>query len=246
MPAPLPALLTTERLRLRAWRPAADAALVRTLWSERDRRARWRIDADGHPTVEEMETRLAEQLATSARTGLALLALERRAEGDVVGYCGLVTGQSSAEEPELADELLRRVHGRGYATEAAAAVVDAATTAGLPRLWATVRVWNAPSLRVLEKLGFHDSGRLDRDPERGDTVWMTRDLRGPAVSGYGDGMSENTADIDDQDSEPTMTAPAEGRPDGTDGQSDQADSDQIHAPAADDQSGAEDPDAPPT
>lgn len=57
-------------------------------------------------------------------------------------------------------------------------------------------------------------------------------------------MSENTVDIDDQDSEPTMTAPAEGRPDGTDGQSDQVDSDQIHAPAADDQTGAEDPGTP--
>lgn len=183
MPAPLPPLLTTERLRLRAWLPAADAALVRTLWSERDPRARYRIDADGHPTVAEMETRLAEQLDASTRTGLALLALERRAEGDVIGYCGLIAGRSSAEEPEIAYELLRRAHGRGYATEAALAVVDAATTAGLLRLWATVRVWNAPSFRVLEKLGFHDSGRRDPDAERGDTVWMTRDLRGPAVSG---------------------------------------------------------------
>lgn len=183
MPAPLPARLTTERLRLRAWRPAADAALVRTLWSERDPRARHRIDADGHPTVAEMETRLAEQLVASATSGLALLAVERGVEGDVIGYCGLITGQSSAEEPEIAYELLRRVHGRGYATEAARAVVDAATTAGLPRLWATVRVWNAPSLRVLAKLGFEDSGRLDPDPGRGDTVWMTRDLRGPAASG---------------------------------------------------------------
>ena len=97
---------------------------------------------------------------------------------------------------------------------------------------------------MLEKLGFQDSGRLDRDAERGDTVWLTRDLRGPAASGYGDGMSENTPDEYDQDAEPTMTAPPEGRPDGTDGQSDQVDSDQIHAQSADDQSGAEDPDSP--
>ena len=218
--------------------------MVRTLWSERDPRALRRIDADGHPTVEEIRAGLAEQLTASSRTGLALLALARRAEDDLAGYCGLVVGRSSVEEPEIAYELLRRVHGRGYATEAAAAVVEAATTAGLDRLWATVRVWNAPSLRVLEKLGFQDSGRLDRDAERGDTVWLTRDLRGPATSGYGDGMSENTPDEYDQDAEPTMTAPPEGRPDGTDGQSDQVDSDQIHAQSADDQSGAEDPDSP--
>jgi hypothetical protein len=54
-------------------------------------------------------------------------------------------------------------------------------------------------------------------------------------------MSDNTPEDYDQDSEPTMTAPAEGRPDGTDGQSDQVDSDQIHAQAADDQLGSEDP-----
>lgn len=57
-------------------------------------------------------------------------------------------------------------------------------------------------------------------------------------------MTDSTVDLDDQDSEPTMTAPAEGRPDGTDGQSDLADSDEIHAPDADDQSGAEDPGTP--
>lgn len=53
------------------------------------------------------------------------------------------------------------------------------------------------------------------------------------------GMTENSAnsaDEQDQDSEPTMTAPAEGRPDGTVPQADGP-----HAQDADDQSGAEDP-----
>ena len=54
-------------------------------------------------------------------------------------------------------------------------------------------------------------------------------------------MSDNAADEYDQDAAPSMTAPPEGRPDGTDGQSDEAESDQIHAPDADDQSGSEDP-----
>ena len=54
-------------------------------------------------------------------------------------------------------------------------------------------------------------------------------------------MTENSADEYDQDSEPTMTAPPEGRPDGTDGQSDQADGEGIHATEADDQTGSESP-----
>ena len=54
------------------------------------------------------------------------------------------------DEPEIAYELFRRVHGHGYATEAGRAVAGAAAATGRKRLWSTVGSWNAPSLRVLE------------------------------------------------------------------------------------------------
>ena len=80
------------------------------------------------------------------------------------------------DEPEIAYELFRRVHGHGYATEAARAVVGAAVATGRKRLWSTVGGWNAPSLRVLEKLGFHrDHVGPDRDG-RGEVIWLTRAL----------------------------------------------------------------------
>jgi len=66
------------------------------------------------------------------------------------------------------------VHGHGVATEAARAVVGAADAAGYDRLQATVRAWNAPSLRVLAKLGFAPTGRVDPDAERGDSIWLVR------------------------------------------------------------------------
>ena len=67
-------------------------------------------------------------------------------------------------DPELAFELLRRSWGRGYATEAASAVLSAARAAGRPRLAADVWDWNAPSRRVLAKLGFVEVGRtVDED-----------------------------------------------------------------------------------
>jgi len=47
----------------------------------------------------------------------------------------------------------------------------------------------------------------------------------------------------DQDSEPTMTAPLEGRPDGIADQSVAETQEGITSPDADDQSGAEDPEA---
>jgi len=46
---------------------------------------------------------------------------------------------------------------------------------------------------------------------------------------------------EDQDSEPTMTAPAEGRPDGAVEQSAGPDEEGLHAQDADDQTGSEDP-----
>ncbi|MFF0345535.1 GNAT family N-acetyltransferase [Kribbella sp. NPDC004875] len=174
-----PSELSTERLELRCWR-VSDAEAQRGLWLERDHRALRRIDADGHPTVDEFRARqVANPLGSDP--GLGLLVIELRSTGEFLGYCGLTVGQATYDEPEIAYELARRAHGHGYATEAGRAVVDAAARTGRKRLWATVREWNAPSFRVLGKLGFENSGRVDKDPERGDAVWMTRTLTQPSV-----------------------------------------------------------------
>ena len=169
--------LTTERLRLRPWLPA-DAEEYRGLWVERDPRAVRRIDAKGRPTVEEIRGWLTDN-PLAAAPGLGLLPIELKETGEFIGYCGLTVGQGSFGEPELAYELAQRAHGHGYATEAARAIVEAAARTGRRRLWATVREWNAPSFRVLEKLGFTRSGRVTEDPERGDLIWMTRVLDQP-------------------------------------------------------------------
>jgi RimJ/RimL family protein N-acetyltransferase len=173
----LPATIETERLHLRPWRDS-DAEPLREMWAERDLRARRRIDADGRPTVDDLRQDLARRRDETASTGLALLVLERREVPGFVGYCGLVVGQATAAEPELAFELLRRFHGRGYATEAAGAIVAAADRGGWTRLWSTVRAWNAPSRAVVTKVGFVESGRVDHDPDRGDSLWYTRDRSG--------------------------------------------------------------------
>ncbi|MEU4191227.1 GNAT family N-acetyltransferase [Kribbella sp. NPDC026611] len=170
----LPAELTTERLQLRRWRPA-DAENFRGLWLERDHRAFRQIDAEGRPTVEDIRGWLTEN-PLSAAPGLGLLPIERKDTGEFIGYCGLTVGQATFDEPELAYELAQRFHGHGYATEAARAVLEAATQTGRHRLWATVREWNTPSFRVLEKLGFHRTDRVDEDPHRGNSIWMTRAL----------------------------------------------------------------------
>jgi RimJ/RimL family protein N-acetyltransferase len=103
--------------------------------------------------------------------------VERKGTDDVIGYCGLVTsGNGSKDEPELAFELLRAVHNHGYATEASHAVIAWASEAGHRRLWAGVWDWNVASRRVLEKLGFHDTGRVNPETVHGRSLLTVLEL----------------------------------------------------------------------
>lgn len=79
-------------------------------------------------------------------------------------------------EPELAYELLRRVWGQGYPTEASWAVLDWARSSGYQSVSATVWDWNTASRRVLAKLGFTETGRKEVDPIHGTNLFMTRRL----------------------------------------------------------------------
>lgn len=167
-------VLETGRLLLRPWR-VAEAVIQRELWTERDPRvpAHRRIDADGHPTVAELE----DAMRTNKPSSTGLLAVERKATRDVIGYCGLIdSGRGAEGEPELAFELLRRVWHQGYATEASFAVLDWARSSGYRRLWATVWEWNTASRRVLAKLGFTETTRKEIDAVYGTTLFTTRRL----------------------------------------------------------------------
>ena len=167
-------VLETARLLLRPWR-VVEAAVQRELWTERDPRVppHRRIDAEGRPTIAEIE----ESIRTDQVWSSGLPAIERKATRDVIGYCGLVAGAKAPDrEPDLAFELLRRVQGRGYATEAAAAVLDWARSSGYERLWATVWDWNTASRRVLAKVGFVETGRTEPHPVHGTNLFTTRRL----------------------------------------------------------------------
>lgn len=166
--------LETDRLLLRPWR-ATEAAVRRELWTERDPRvpAHRRIDPDGHPTLAE----LAASTPDFRDLPIGLFAVEQKTTYDVIGYCGLVDSCRGADgEPELAFELLRRVWGHGYATEASLAVLDWARSWGYERLWATVWDWNTASRRVLSKLGFEETGRQPADASGASTLMTMKQL----------------------------------------------------------------------
>jgi RimJ/RimL family protein N-acetyltransferase len=128
-------------------------------------------------SLDEVKQRLVEQNERAQAEGFGLLGLRLRNEERPIGYCGLIIGRGTFDEPEIAYEILPQYRGHGYATEAAGAVIEAAFATGRERLWATVGSWNTPSLRVLEKHGF-DIHHRSHD-ERGDVVWLTRIARPP-------------------------------------------------------------------
>ena len=168
-PAPALTPLETERLTLRR-RRVSDAAIHRQLWTERDVRVppHRRIDLEGRPTEEDIATQIREE-HNASRPGL--LAVERNNTGDLIGYCGLVfNGNGTNGEPELAFEFLRAAHTCGYATVAGLAVITWAGAAGYRRLWAEVWDWNVASRRVLAKLGFRDTGRVNPETVHGQSL----------------------------------------------------------------------------
>jgi [ribosomal protein S5]-alanine N-acetyltransferase len=131
-----------------------------------------RIDADGHPSVADLE----DWIRANQVSSIGLLVVERKSDRAVIGYCGLIVGERGSDaEPELAFEVLQRFWREGYATEASLAVLDWARSSGYQRLRATVWEWNTASRRVLAKVGFTEE-RKELDALYGNNLITTRAL----------------------------------------------------------------------
>lgn len=91
--------------------------------------------------------------------GLGAWAVVVRASGAVIGDAGLRPLEGRGPEIELGYTLGRAWWGRGYATEAAGAWLDAALgPLGIQEVVAVVEPGNAASARVLEKVGMRAAG----------------------------------------------------------------------------------------
>jgi len=85
--------------------------------------------------------------------GYGMFALEDRATGIVMGFCGLVHPNGQAE-PEIKYAFLRSHWNRGYATEAAVGLLHyGGRRHGLSHIIATTAPENVASHRVLLKAG---------------------------------------------------------------------------------------------
>jgi RimJ/RimL family protein N-acetyltransferase len=143
------AALRSARLRLRPF-TLDDAAFIVELVNDPD----WLrfIGDKGVRSPDDARRYLDEGPMTSYRRhGFGLLAVE--SDGRPVGMCGLLK-RDTLPDPDLGFAFLPRARGRGFASEAARAVLDAAREAGHRRLLAIVTPGNERSIAVLEKAGF--------------------------------------------------------------------------------------------
>lgn len=87
--------------------------------------------------------------------GLAWYAVRLREESTLLGNCGMSLGRATAMEPEFGYMISLPYQGRGYATGAARAVLAECASAGIRRVWSTIRPGNLPSRRVIERFGLN-------------------------------------------------------------------------------------------
>lgn len=150
--------IRTERLALRPWRPdeldryhalRSDPAVVRYLYEEPLTRA---AAAD----------RLAAVRSELVEEGSwANVAVERAADGVVVGDVGLCWRSDVHRQAEIGYLFDPAHHHQGYATEAAVAVVELAFAGlGAHRVCGRLDARNDASARVLERLGMRREAHL--------------------------------------------------------------------------------------
>ena len=155
--------LETERLVLREMR-ADDAEPLLALFGD----PRFMAAFDTAPFDRAaMDRWVARNLAHQREHGYGLFTIEEKATATVIGDCGLEVIDVGAE---LGYDLRADRWGRGLATEAATAVRDLAVgTLALPRVVSLIRVGNAASRRVAEKIGM----RLAEETTRsGVRYWL--------------------------------------------------------------------------
>jgi RimJ/RimL family protein N-acetyltransferase len=143
--------LTTERLHMRPFVPADEAA-IHAVYA--DPEVMEHVGNGPHRTLDETRAALRVYADVLSRRGYSFLAVTERANGAVVGDAGLYPLGGTGPDVELGYTLARAVWGRGYATELGRALVaHALGPLAAPRVVAQVEPANVASRHVLEKLG---------------------------------------------------------------------------------------------
>ncbi len=160
--SPVPAaILQTARLKLRP-PTVADAPAIFGAYAQDPQVTRF-VPWRPHRDVAETVAFLQGCEAAWREGGRFPWVIELAASGELLGMIELRLPPDPAGGADLGYVLARPHWGRGYATEALAAVVQAALALpAVRRVWAVVDVENVASQRVLEKAGLRREALLPR------------------------------------------------------------------------------------
>ena len=140
--------LETERLILRGWREDDREWLLDIITDEETMRF-----IGGVQPPHEAWHRVSRSIGHWCLRGFGLFAVTLRASNEPVGYCGPMY-PDGWPEPEIGWTLIKRHHGKGYATEAArAALTYAYRDLGWQTAISLIDDGNDASARVAERLG---------------------------------------------------------------------------------------------
>jgi RimJ/RimL family protein N-acetyltransferase len=162
----LPLPLRTARLEVRLMAPGDAQALARyRSLPEVARHQSWETPF----TVEQARAMLADQQGLAGPMAGRWVQLAVEQGGEVVGDVAVHLSDDGATA-EIGFTMHPAQQGRGFATEAAGAVVDGLLVDGVHRVEASVAPMNHASRRVLEHLGFRLEG-VARQAFRGREGW---------------------------------------------------------------------------
>ncbi|MBW8744803.1 MAG: GNAT family N-acetyltransferase [Sphingomonas sp.] len=154
-------MIETDRLILRNWRDADRAPYLDFCRSPAV------MACLGGPLTEaEVDAAIGRVRASQDRNGFCLWAVERRADGAFLGYCGLkvadTPGTPIEDEIEIGWRLGEFYWGRGYAREAAQASLRWAwANLSTPRVIAITVPTNRRSWGLMERIGMTRRPELD-------------------------------------------------------------------------------------
>jgi RimJ/RimL family protein N-acetyltransferase len=160
-----PPAISTDRLSLREY-AADDLALVLELAATGEPEAL----PPGFPsTQDELAEWFGSGKQSAARDSAVHLMMFDRASGRIVGSIGVFHADWEVRSAEIGYGVRASERGKGYATEALAALAAwLLTSGGIQRAWLTANTDNVASVRVAEKAGFRREGTQRRAGKEDD------------------------------------------------------------------------------
>jgi RimJ/RimL family protein N-acetyltransferase len=105
-----------------------------------------------------LQVQLRQMEADPGGRGWCVRAMVRKGDSTVIGSCGFHGPPKAVGRAEIGYTVFQTFRSRGYATEAADALIEWARHTGERTIFASVAPTNGPSIAVLKKLGFRHVG----------------------------------------------------------------------------------------